>query len=70
MTLPTTLHAILEALRNAGATEEMLAAAIRAPHGAKRARATVAWSTQWGYVGRADDMTPHRASYDPRSAQK
>jgi len=30
MTLPTTLPAIVEALRNAGATEEMIAAAVKA----------------------------------------
>ena len=35
MTLPTTLPAIPEALRNAAATEEMLAAAITADRGAR-----------------------------------
>jgi hypothetical protein len=38
MTLPTTLPTILEALRNAGATEEMLAAVVKAAGESRRAR--------------------------------
>jgi hypothetical protein len=53
MTLPTTLRAIRKALRNAGATEEMIAAAVKAggesgiPHRAREAarkqRERAAW---------------------------
>jgi hypothetical protein len=56
MTLPTTLRAILKVLRNARATDEMLAAAIKAdgeswtPHRAREAARTTlasAISTRW-----------------------
>ena len=84
MTLPTTLPTILEALRSAGATEEMLAAAIaadrgaRAPHRAKDAeRKRRARAAKGGAhpgrrpadaVARPADIAPRPSDTEPCSA--